>query len=74
MILKCKTHKTGKMQSQVFILLIAKARAYMYRLYLKICYFKKGNGDRKSKNYANKLMIKNPQKQDGAQWLLKKKS
>ena len=34
----------------------------------------KGNRDRKSKNYANKLMIKKPQKQDGAQWQLQNKS
>ena len=31
----------------------------IYRLFFKICNFKKGNRDRKSKNYANKLMIKN---------------
>ena len=46
----------------------------VYILFLKIRNFKKGNRDQKSKNYANKLTIKKPQKQDGAQWLIQKKS
>ena len=32
---------------------------------LKICNFKRGMGDRKSKNYTNKLKIKTKQLQDG---------
>ena len=35
--------------------------------------FQKGIRDQMSKNYANKLTINKPQKQDGAQWLLQRK-
>ena len=43
---------------------------YKLNDFLKIAIFKKGNRDRKSKNYANKLAIKKLDKQDGTQLLL----